>query len=171
MRLAVPTTKNTNEVGNSKQDDWTGQKIKTFLCSSDIYFSSRAVWPDGKIIYSSFDCLEKGKIAQWLEIFAKVGSKYSQVKLNLKYCPRLLQFYQSSEIWPNLVTLIRVLWRRQVAMNDWIGQRRYFGDSWFESSVTRWLDCLFNLLPFSKMKICPMELKIWQRRLKSLPNT
>ena len=46
---------------------------------------------------------------QWLEIFAKVGSKYSQVKLNLKYCPRLLQFYQSSEIWPNLVTLIRVL--------------------------------------------------------------
>ena len=109
MRLAVPTTKNTNEVGNSKQDDWTGQKIKTFLCSSDIYFSSRAVWPDGKIIYSSFDCLEKGKIAQWLEIFAKVGSKYSQVKLNLKYCPRLLQFYQSSEIWPNLVTLIRVL--------------------------------------------------------------
>ena len=46
------------------------------------------------------------KICQKYTKFARVGSKFCQIVNELwKNCPRLLRFYQSGEIWPNLVAL------------------------------------------------------------------
>ena len=39
------------------------------------------------------------------------------------------------------------------------------------SSVTRWLDHLFNIWPFSTMRICPILFLSWQSELTILPNT
>ena len=41
----------------------------------------------------------------------------------------------------------------------------------FVTSVTRWLDCLFNIWPFSTLIICPILFRICQIELKILPNT
>ena len=55
-----------------------------------------------RIIYPKLGHLEKSEFTQWHEIFAMVGSKCT--KLTLKMLPKILNFYQSSEISPNLVT-------------------------------------------------------------------
>ena len=39
------------------------------------------------------------------------------------------------------------------------------------TSVTRWLECLFNIFNFSTMKICPIAYKMCQNLLKIMPNT
>ena len=41
----------------------------------------------------------------------------------------------------------------------------------YNCSVTRWLDCLFNIWPFSIIIIFSIEFKICQSKLKILPNT
>ena len=41
----------------------------------------------------------------------------------------------------------------------------------FVGSVTRWLDHLFNIWPFTTMKVAPMEYIICKNRLRILPNT
>ena len=61
------------------------------------------VWPNAKNLSSIFGCLEKWKFAQWHEIFWNGRLKMLP---STKWCPRLLQFYQSGEISPNLLTLL-----------------------------------------------------------------
>ena len=39
------------------------------------------------------------------------------------------------------------------------------------NSVTRRPDCVFNIWPFSAMKICPKAYKLYQSELKTLPKT
>ena len=56
-------------------------------------------------------------------------------------------------------------------MRRWEKRQVLLCEREFGYSVTRWLDYLFNIWPFSKMRICPITLKIRQSKLKILPKT
>ena len=71
----------------------------------------RAVWPDGKIIYSIF-----GHAQQWifaeLQKCTKVDQTFCQILNKVsKNCQRLLKSCQSGEISPNLATLVAWYWK------------------------------------------------------------
>ena len=58
-------------------------------------------------LFSTFGHLQQFKLAQKCHNFAKVGSAFSQIRnKQSKICQRLVNFCQSGEISPNLVTLL-----------------------------------------------------------------
>ena len=74
--------------------------------SKNIESNTESVRHGGKISCSIFGCLQQWKMSQEHKGFAIVGLKFCQT-LNkpLQNWPRLLKYYQSGEISPNLVTL------------------------------------------------------------------
>ena len=69
--------------------------------------------------FSIFDRWQQWKLAQKCHKFAQVGSAFCQIRNKLsKFCQRLINFCQSGEFSPNLVSLVVALGRTPIDEED-----------------------------------------------------